>query len=821
MDGLLDDIQYAARKLRKAPGFTAVVVVTLGLAIGATTSIFSVVSGVVLKPLPFHEPENVHFLGWQWEAGSTPGMLSPIKADYLQRHADGFEAIGAFSGQHAEISKSGDFLQDVQGFRVSSRWFEVIGESPEYGRHFLPEEDQPGAARVAILTRDRATDLFDSPRSAVGQTVLINDSSHEVIGVLSRNFDFPGAYGTIDFLVPLQAIVEADEGGHNLQVLARQGRGVHAEQLDAELERLSARFRDQYPRAVVNDPEGHFARADYRAMLVGDSSHALWSLLAAVACVLLIAVINIAVLMMTRARSRKHEFALRGVLGASRGRLTRQLLVESSLLGVAGSLLGILLAWWMTGQILGHLQNLPRSEDVHLDGLVLLFAIILGLLSAVLFGMGAATAGLKLNLLEPLKVGSRATGDPRASARSRGMLISLQAALAVFLLAGAALSIATFSQLRSTELGFNAEGVALAEFGRVPQRYTNPEARWALHQELLERARALPGVKAAATWGLPFRTGLNIPVTSGSGAEQGTGVVEWRAVSPGYFEVLEMRVLRGRAFDEGDRQGTLPVVIVNSAFESLFFSGQEPLGQLVQIGYMNGEPVFPGWELQETAREMIGVVGNVRELSPEISARPTVYVPIAQVPEHIAVEYRDFFGLGAIIASGPGQPSDLIPVLDDVVRQADPGLPLPQHHTIDDLLNNVLESERVSAVLMSAFAVAALVLTAIGLYGTLAYSITQRYREIGLRVSVGATPGRLVAQLMFQGLVWVGLGLALGVAGALLLERFLSSGLPGLGGLPLGYLLGSMLPILTVCALASYLPARRGASIDPVVALRE
>lgn len=809
MGTVLHDLRYAARSLRKSPGFTLVAVLTLALGIGANTAIFSVVDAVLLRPLPFPEPDRVAHVGWGW-SGNRNIQMPPYNFAFVREHSRSFDGLATYRGMSASLETDGSGSTEVRGLRVSDDFFKVTGMQPVLGRGFLEEETAPNGSRVAVLSHEYWQNAFGGDAAVLGSAVHIDGASHTVTGVLPPGFRFPSAPEFTDLIVPLQLDIDPMDRGFNYPVLGRLRPGVTQEEAAADLQRIFEAFRQEHPEFVERGMSGAELMS-FRDTVSSSVTLALWVLLGAVGFVLLIACVNVAGLLLARAAERQREITIRAALGAGRGRIVRQLLTESVLLAALAGVVGLLFAVWGIEVLLALTPTqIPRLNDAGLDVRVLGFTFALALSTGVAFGLAAAFPATRINLTRSLNQGGR-SGGPGLRGRGRGVLVAAEVALSVVLLAGAGLLISNLLRLSSTDPGFDSENVVTMSFPRTPEGYDSPTAVWRFTGELLERMRAMPGVTAAASASnLPLERGWNFPMSVEGRPDAGMGNAEWRAVSPEYFRTLEIATRRGREFISADTESGAPVILVNEAMARLFWDQSDPVGSRIRLGTLGGESVIPGFD--DPPREIVGVVADIRETTLDQPARPTMYVPQTQTPAMLA-------SLPAIVIRTSG-PSAIGTAVRDAVRELDPRIPEPQIRMLEGVVGSSIAPQRFNAVLMGIFATLALLLTAVGLYGVIAYSVRQRTREFGVRLALGAQSSDVRAMVLRQGARLVIVGAAVGLFSAFALTRVLSSLISGMSATdPLTFTAVIAL-LLIVALLASYLPARRATRVDPMVALR-
>jgi len=807
MDTLLQDIRYAARKLARTPGFTAIAAFTLALAIGATTAIFSVIDGVLLKPLPFHEPERVVRV-----LNMREGQRMPTSAiDYrdFREQAKSFSAMAALDAGAVNITGGGT-PERIQAARVSASFWSLLGVQPALGRGFAPKEDERGATRVAVLSDGLWKRRFGADRRIVGQTIMLDGNSYTVVGVAPEGFSYPDRP---ELWVPLvfseNDLDPSNRGSHWLGVIARVAPGVSIAQANGEMVALTKRLEQAFPRSNNGITASVTSLQEF---MVGDVSKALMVIMGAVAFVLLIACANVANLLLVRAASRESEMAVRTALGAGSWRIVRQLVTESVLLALVGGMLGALLALWGVDLLVGVApEGIPRLDEVRIDGTVLAFAAGVTLVTGVLFGLFPALHSARANVSGMLKEGMR--GSSGGSRRARNTLVIAEMALAVVLLVGAGLLIRSFANLLAVDPGFKPERVITFNISAPEAKYDNYATRRALVADLVERMKGVPGVRGAAVvTGLPLgditlRTVMHIVGTpEDSPAER--KITDIAMVTPGYFATMGIPMLSGRDFNAQDRSGAPMVAIVNQEFVRRYFPGENPLGKHIELGWSQ-DTAATGGDVT-LGGEIVGVVGNVKRSGLAEDVRPETYAAFMQPT----------FTQFAVVVRSTADPSTVMASIRAQMRALDADLPVNALRQLDELVAESVSRPRFYTLLLGVFAAIALILASVGIFGVISYAVSLRTRELGIRIALGAT-GRQVSQLVLsQG---VGLALAsvvIGAAGAYWLSRLLTGLLFGVKASdPLTFIVVAAL-LTTIAALASYLPARRAAQVDPLLAMR-
>jgi putative ABC transport system permease protein len=813
MEALWQDLRYGLRALRKQPGFTFIAVLTLALGIGANTAIFSVVNAVLLKPLPFPQPEQLVRVYGEFPALNTNQMsLSVPEYTDFQQQTQSFAASGVFDGSGSAnlAPEESGTPERVERAMLMPEMFAVLQASPMLGRVFTAEEAQAGRDAVVVLSHGLWQRRFGGKPEAVGQKLMINGRSSTIIGVMPLGFAFPPK---AEMWQPLWFPPEMREpqrrGGRGLEVLARLKPGVSLRQAQTELDQLGATLTQQYPQNYSGQRRYRMLVAPLLEDVVGELKPALLLLLGAVGFVLLIACANVANLLLARAATRRQEMAVRLALGAGRGRLVRQLLTESVLLGLAGGAAGLLLALWGVQMLLRFApDNLPRLSAVSLDGRVLAFTVLASLLTGVIFGLVPALQAARADVNDTLRESGR-TGTSARQQRLRHLFVVAEIALALVLLTGAGLTLKSFWRLQAVDPGFNPDGVLtmrmLLPFSTHPQ----PAQRATFFRQVLEQMRALPGVASAgAVSRIPMAPGNNSGTMTGEHSSIGPNdpqvETEMRWASPDYFQTLGITLLKGRDFNDADGIGAQPVAVVDENFARRFYPNEDPIGKRIKRGGPNSTRPW---------KTIVGVVRPIRNQRLDATSLPQAYFPVLQ-------EADEMFNLSFALRTTGGDPAAMTQSLRTAVLAVDRTQPIFDVKPLRQIVGDSIALKRLALLLLSVFAVVALLLAAVGVYGVMAYSVTQRTHEIGIRLALGAQTGDVLRLVLKQGLRLTCVGIALGWLAALGLTRLLSALLYGVSATdPLTF--GSVALLLTAIALvACYLPARRAAQVDPLIALR-
>ncbi|HEX3551701.1 MAG TPA: ABC transporter permease [Thermoanaerobaculia bacterium] len=823
MTSLLHNLRFAVRTLWRSPGFSLVALLTLALGIGANTAIFSVVNGVLLRPLPYPQAEELVQLERGFKDGRSTSVSIPKFVFWREHGGEVFSGVAAYEVVSSGFNMAGDGPPErIPGSRVSRDFFAVFGRRPEIGRVFLPEEDRPGGPKVVVLSHELWARRFGADRALVGRAVVLNGEPYTVVGIMPAGFHFPSA---ADLWAPADVDPASQEKANYLDVAARLRDGVSLPQAAAAFKLVARRYRTLRPDDMGETETGLVV--PLRESLYGQLRPALLVLLGAVACVLAIACVNVANLQLARAAARRREVAVRTALGAGAGRIFGQLLTESLVLAVAGGLAGLLLGYWILKPLLAlspvdklGIQGSGGLPPVGIDGRVLAFTFGLSLLSGLLFGLVPAVQTARVNLREPLQENStRSTGGARG-ALARRLLVVSEVALALVLITGATLLVRSFSGLTHTAPGFRPDGVLSVKLSLPAARYSDPKALERFSREVTERVGSLPGVRQAAIVStLPLEPGPDLPFVvvgkwPGGKSQEGVGEAQYRTSTAGYFQALGIPLARGRYLDVGDRPGGEPVVVINETLARRFFPNQDPLGQRIHVGM----PFVS--ELADPApRRIVGVVKDVRETGLDEAAPLILYVPLGQIPASVAALLVRLIPVSLVVQTD-GSPAALTRQIQRQVWAVDPQQPVSAVTPLTTVVERSLGSRRFNTVLLGALALLALALSSVGIYGVLSYLVGQRTREIGVRMALGATGRHVLRMVVGQGLTPVLLGVAVGLASALGLTRLLGSLLVGVSATdPATFVLAPAV-LTAVALLASAIPARRASRLDPLAALR-
>jgi putative ABC transport system permease protein len=796
---VLQDVHFGLRMLRKQPGFTTVAVLTLALGIGANTAIFSLVNAVMLRPPPFPEHRRLVFLSEKSRHMDDMSISYPNLQDWQQQNQV-FEGLAGFREQGFNLTGK-DRPERVEGYGVSSSFFSVLRVAPLHGRVFGPDGDKPGAGKVAVLSEGLWQRRFGSNLDILNQPLTLNGESYTVIGIMPRAFQFPR---TVELWTPLGLNYAQkawqQRGNHpGIYSIARLKTGVSLEQANAEMQTIAARLAQQYPD--TNTGTG-VTIMSLRERMVRQARPALLLLLGSVLFVLLIACANLANLLLARGAARQKEFAIRAALGAAKPRIVRQLLSESLLLALLGGALGLLAASWGI-ELLNQMipAEIREAILINLDGKVLAFTLGIAVLSGLAFGLVPAWQAARPDLTESLKEGGPGGGEGRSRHRFRKALVVSEISLALVLLIGAGLLIRSFGRVQAVSPGIETENVVTTYFALPFYKYRQPQQVQFFFDELVRRTARLPGVRAASVTTTPlggWQTGYDVQGQPQPLPGQGN-LCDIATVSPDHFKTMGIRLVRGRVFSEADNESAQKVAIIDETLANKFWASSDPLGHQLQTEGNTNE-LFT----------IVGVVGHVKNYGVDAASREEIYLPVLQNPR----------GAMHLMIKTERPMPDLAETLRGVVRELDPDQPMASLRTMESILGEHVAPRRITMLLLSVFSALAVALAIVGIYGVMAYSISQRTREIGVRMALGARSHDVLKLMLKQGgwlILW---GVVLGSVVGLGLTRFMGRLLFEIQPTdPMTYVAMPLL-LAAVALLACYLPARRASKVDPMVALR-
>ncbi len=815
MESFLQDLRYALRGLRRSPGFAAAAIATLALGMGATTAIFSVIRAVVLAPLPYAEPDRRVMIWSRWKSFPKTWLATGEIADY-RRLVSSFERVAAWESDRANLTGDGEPVR-IGIAAVTVGTFETLGASLRLGRDFTPEEDRDGGPPVVILGYGLWQNRYGGDPDVLGRSIELDGLARRVVGVTARGFALPTDF-TVDATEPSQLFVPArldpastDHGSHGYYGAAKLKPGATAERASAELQLVTKALTEQglYPKDMRFDAFAVSVEEEVR----GGARRALVLVFGAVGFLMLMACANVANLLLSRAEGRQREIAVRASIGAGQGRLTRQLLTESLVLAAAGAAFGLALAWAGIRVLASQATvGLPALAPIGIDAGMLGFAAVLTLATTFLFGFAPALQSLRLNLTQALRDGAGGSSAGLGRQSLRGILASVQTAIAVLLLLGAGLMLRSLDALMRIDLGFRPEGVLTLELRPPESRYESPESAVAFYRALLEKVRGLPGVSEAGLvrllplateigdWGLDVEGYVETP---GNGAKG-----DWQVASDGALEALGERLRAGRAIGASDAAGAQPVVLVNETFARVYFPGQEPIGRRIRMGSGN---------MDRPWMTVVGVVRDERHNGLTGAIKEKFFVPYAQFP---AARGGDAARNMSLIVRTAGDPAALAGPIRAAVRELDPSLPIANVRRMTDVVAASMATPRLTGSLLTIFGALALFLAAIGVSGVLSYLVSRRRREIGIRMALGASRTNVLGLVVRRGIVTAAWGVAAGVVGGLLLTGLMEGLLYGVAPRdPATFAIVAAL-LLVIAILASAVPAFRAARVDPLEALR-
>jgi predicted permease len=803
LEALWQDTRYGARMLLKHPGFSLVAILTLALGIGANTAIFSIVNGVLLRPLPYPEPERLDTV---FQQNSSMNRFGISVADFqgIEREYAKIGSVAAFTHRAVTLT-GGERPEQIKATFATAAFFKTLGVTPASGRAFLPGEDRPETDPVVVISHAFWQRQLAGNPGAIGQRLTLDGVGYTVIGIMPPGFIAPSS--TIPDLWPiLQPQTPKRRGPFTLRVIARRNNGVSAQQGQEELQRIAREVFAQWAHAFP-DANATYVSMPLKQALIGDIGTTLLVLFGAVGCVLLLASINVANLLLARASTRQQEIAIRAALGAGRFRLARQLFTESLLLAVLGGVAGLLLAVWGVDMLLAISPvTIPRMDQVKVDGFVLGFAALGTLFSCLVFGLMPALYSVNPDLGEPLKGGGRGNAEVPGRRRLRNLLVIAEFALALPLLVGAGLMINSFMRLQQVNPGFDPDHLLTVQLPLPAQKYPKVEQAAIFHQEMLRRIQTLPGVRSASiTTSLPLVGGdtndfiLEVRPTPPGKSDD---VAEFLSVSPEYFRTLGVPLRKGRYLSEQDDENAPPVMVISESMARRYFPGEDPIGMRLKTGGCK--------ECDWTT--IVGVVGDVKNEGLSAEDDSAMYCPFNQEPMGIRMM--------TLVLRTEGDAASFVPTVRREVNSIDPDLALADVKTMDQLMSTSLGQSRYRGVLLGIFALVALTLAAVGIYGVIAYAVSQRTHEIGIRIALGARRQDIFRMVVGHGMILSLIGVGVGLAASLALTRYLSSLLYGVSSTDPLTFMSVVVLLVCVALLACSVPARRATKVDPMVALR-
>lgn len=817
MGTLWQDLRYGARMLRRNPGFAAVAILTLAIGIGANVVIFSLVNGVLLKPLPFPDSGRVVTI-WETDANRNITRGTASAAEFLDwrdmNHV--FEELSASRAVYFTLTGNGE-PEQVWGFQVSGNFFRMLRVSPILGRDFTSEDEQPGHEQVVILSYGLWQRHYGADASIIGKSILVDEKPFTVIGILPRNFSLYGTAPEFEMWKPFAFNrAQLDREDHELVVFARLRDGVTLPQANAEMVTILERLKKQYPGI---DQKNGVRVVGFHAELVSTLRPGLLLLLAAVAFVLLIACANVANLMLARAAVREREIAIRTSMGAGRRRILRQLLTESAFLSLIGAAFGVLLAYGGLHVLRaavpsGGRGQVPHPEWIAIDGTVLAFTVVIAVLAGILFGLAPALQVSRSRLYESLKEGSRGSTSGRRSQIARSVLVVSEVAFSLMLLVGAGLLVRSFVLMMSEPLGFDPENLLTMQIFLPESHYPQPANLQNFYQAVVDRTAVLPGVKSASAVNY-------LPLTGWSGfcdfdiagrAMPPSGerfTAQYRTADWRYLHTMGIPIEQGRDFASSDGPDSQAVALINEALAHRYWPNEDPVGQQIRL-------IFPAqlrpWDAipHQGPVTIVGVVGDTRDWAWSEPKIAQLYLPDTQNPSRVM----------HLVVRSAGDPTQLTSAVRHAVESVDPNQPVTDVKTMDDYLSVVLAQRRLNMTLLAFFAVVSALLAAIGIYGVMGYAVTQRSHEIGIRMALGAEPHDVLRMIVGDGMKLTGVGLSLGLFGSLLVMKYLESQLYGIKARDPLTFVGVAAGLALVALAACYFPARRATKVDPLVALR-
>jgi len=818
METFWQDLRYGWRMLRRSPGFTAVAVLTLAVGIGANAAIFSIINTVLLRPLPFQDSDRI-VLVWDTDPNRKIARGTASAAEFLdwrdQNHV--FEELSAWRTWFYNLTGNGE-PEQVWGVHTSGNFFRLLKVTPALGRDFLPDEEQPGHEQAAMISYGLWQRRYAGDREIIGKSILVDDKPYTVVGVLPRGFSLFGTSRQLDLWMPFAfERTQLDRENHSVIVFGRLRKGVDVPQAQAEMETIIARLKKEYPGV---DPDNGVRVVRFRDDQARTLKPALLVLLGAVGFVLLIACANVSNLMLARAASREREIAVRATLGAGRRRILRQLLTESVLLALIGGALGVLIAYGGLHLLRvafppeGGYGEIPRADWIGVDGAVLGFALLVSILTGIIFGFAPAIQISRSELFESLKEGSRGSTGGRRSQFVRSSLVVAEITLSLVLLVGAGLLIRSFYLLMSEDLGFDPSNTLTMQIWLPESHYAPGAPVINFYKQTIDRVAAQPGVKSGSAvnflplsaWGdfCNFDIAGQTPPRPDEPFTAQYRVMDWR-----YLRTMAIALKEGRDFSSADGPDAQGVALINQALARRYWEHESPVGKQIRLHFPEAKSPW-----QPVAREswltIVGVVQDVREWEWGEERVAQVYLPYPQNPSRIM----------RLVVRANGDPTALTSAVRQAIQTVDPNQPVTEIRTMSEFLTAAVAQRRLSMLLLGGFAAIATILAALGIYGVMAYAVTQRSHEIGIRMALGAEPGDVLRMIVLDGLRLAVIGLFLGIVGSALAVRYLQSQLYGVKPTDPVTFVGVVVGLAAVALAACYFPARRATKVDPLVALR-
>jgi putative ABC transport system permease protein len=810
LNDVVQDVRYGVRSLLKARGFAAVAILTLALGIGANSAIFSFVDGVLLKPLPYPDPEQILLL-WEKPPGGGNNVVSALNFLDWRSQSSSFAAVAASTGRSMTLTGR-DAPTLVRAGRVSAGYFDILGIKPTIGRSFAPDEDTPGKEHVVVLSNRLWKSEFGGDSALVGRSIALDGEPYTVIGVMPDGSVFDRTFNQL--WRPLAFTPdERTRNFHWLQVFARLKPGVTIDQARAEMDAIGARIAADYPDS--NKGWG-VSTLRYMDQIVGPQLRSsLYVLLSAVGMLMLIGCANLANLTLARGTSREREVAVRAAIGAGRGRLIRQFLTENVVLAAVGGAAGLAVGYGFMRLLTFILPPffLPAVASVQLDVRVLTFALVLSVATGLIFGLAPALHATKPDLASAMKEGGRGAAGDGGRRRLRSALVVIEVAIAFVLLAGGGLLVRSFFEMMNVPLGFDATNVLTLRLPIRAERFSTGDQLIAYVRAIADHVRTVPGVRgAAATDALPlegYSNGMPFLIAGRPSVDRANRLSSgFKMVQADYFRVLGIRIVKGRGFTDRDVKGAPPVAVINQVMAKRFFADQDPIGQRLLI-----QEIVPGKPQlgPEIPWEIVGIIADERTASLEGTTRAGVYVPMEQSPNAFV----------SMVVRAEVEPEPLARAITAAVHEVDKDQVVTDVRTLERIKTESAAPNRLRTTLLAVFAGLALTLSAVGIYGVISYTVAQRTHELGVRAALGASKAALLGMVLGNGMMLAGLGLALGLGGAFALTRLLATLLIGVGARDPATLAGAAATLAAVALLACYVPARRAARLDPVAALRD